>query len=113
MSKYYHPITLEHINTTNPADWMSVAETKAPDYDSKTQGCFYKNGAWVVEDVDVNATAREERKTEMLARLSAIDLESLRPLRAIAQGVATDYDSEKLATLEAEAVELRAELASL
>lgn len=55
----------------------------------------------------------EQRKQEIYARLNAIDTESLRPLRAIARGTATDYDTEKLKALEDEAVALRQELASL
>ena len=43
-------------------------------------------------------------------RLAAIDLECVRPLRAIAAGTATDYDVKKLDALEAEASELRAKL---
>lgn len=53
MSKYYHPTTLEHIDTENPAPWMNVAEVEAPEYDSKTQGCFYEKGGWVVKEVQV------------------------------------------------------------
>jgi hypothetical protein len=55
----------------------------------------------------------EERKTAILARLAEIDLLSIRPLRAVADGSATDFDRQKLATLDAEAAELRAELAGL
>ena len=55
----------------------------------------------------------EKRNQEIYARLTAIDSESLRPLRAIAQGTATDYDIEKLKALEDEAVALRQELSSL
>jgi hypothetical protein len=54
-----------------------------------------------------------QRKAEILARLAAIDIDSIRPLRSLAEGAATDYDTDKLATLEAEAAELRAELAAL
>jgi hypothetical protein len=53
------------------------------------------------------------RKTEIIARLAEIDIASIRPLRAIADETATDFDREKLATLEAEAAELREELAKL
>ena len=42
-----------------------------------------------------------------------IDAASVRPLRAIANGDATQDDREKLAALDAEAASLRAELAGL
>jgi hypothetical protein len=53
------------------------------------------------------------RKAEILARLAAIDADSVRPLRAIANGEGTDFDTQKLAALDAEAAGLRDELAGL
>ena len=53
------------------------------------------------------------RRTEILAELYEIDHLSVRPLRAIIRGVGTDADNNKLATLEAQAEELRAKLAEL
>jgi hypothetical protein len=54
-----------------------------------------------------------DRRSEIIGELSGIDRDSIRPLRAIADGSATDYDRNKLAELDARAVELRAELAGL
>lgn len=54
-----------------------------------------------------------QRRAEIIARFTQIDVDSIRPLRAIAQGEATEADKEKLAALDAEAEELRAELAAL
>lgn len=51
MNNIYSPHTGEHIVTENPADWMGRADSDAPVYDPTSQGCFYRNGAWVVEDV--------------------------------------------------------------
>lgn len=56
---------------------------------------------------------KNQRKAEIFARLSAIDLETVRPLRAVTAGAGTEYDTNKLAALEAEAKELRDELATL
>jgi hypothetical protein len=53
------------------------------------------------------------RKAEILARLAEIDAASVRPLRAIAQGDAVQADHDKLAALDNEAAELRAELVGL
>jgi hypothetical protein len=59
------------------------------------------------------AEAARTRRAEIMAELDRIDRASLRPLRAIAKGVATEEDTTKLAELEARAGELRAELAEL
>ena len=53
----------------------------------------------------------EERRAAILARLAEIDLLSIRPLRAVADNSATEFDKRKLATLDREAADLRAELA--
>jgi hypothetical protein len=55
----------------------------------------------------------EDRKAEILARLSEIDEASIRPLRAIAQGEAVQADRDRLAELDSEAAGLRTELAGL
>ncbi|MDR1489841.1 MAG: hypothetical protein LBS65_05050 [Desulfovibrio sp.] len=57
------------------------------------------------------AELTKQRRTEILARLAEIDDTSVRPLRAIAQGEAVQADHDKLAALDAEAAELRTELA--
>lgn len=53
------------------------------------------------------------RRAALVERLAAVDLASVRPLRAVAAGTATDADRERLAALDAEATTLRAELAAL
>lgn len=58
------------------------------------------------------------RAEEIKARLSMIDMESIRPTRAVAAAIAAGqpapgFDVNKLASLEAEATTLRAELAGL
>jgi hypothetical protein len=53
------------------------------------------------------------RRGEILGRLSAIDQESVRPLRAITDDTGTDFDRQRLSALDAEAATLRAELATL
>lgn len=54
-----------------------------------------------------------QRIDEIKERLAQIDIDSVRPLRAIAAGSHTQFDSDKLASLDSEAAALRAELASL
>lgn len=48
--------------------------------------------------------------TRIMARFDEIDRERIRPLAAIAAGIATDYDTNKLKQLEQEAQNLRKEL---
>ena len=68
------------------------------------------------EEIDHNVTTTEQyseltEEQQIKNRLSQIDLESVRPLRAKVYGTATPEDDAKLATLEQEAEALRAELA--
>jgi hypothetical protein len=56
---------------------------------------------------------KAERTTEILTRLSQIDREAIRPMRAALAGTSTMYDTDKLAELEQEADELRAELSTM
>lgn len=51
MDDLYSPHTGEHIKTNSPADWMKRAGLPAPEYDAKTQGCFWRGEAWEVVDV--------------------------------------------------------------
>jgi hypothetical protein len=53
------------------------------------------------------------RREEILTRLAEIDAASIRPLRAVADGTATAFDTAKLADLDSEAAALRAQLAEL
>lgn len=53
------------------------------------------------------------RADEIRGRLFQIDADSIRPLRAIEGGTASDFDRAKLAVLDTEAATLRAELAGL
>ena len=53
------------------------------------------------------------RSVEIKARLAQIDLDSVRPLRAILANTATQHDRDKLDALDAEAAILRAEPAAL
>lgn len=55
----------------------------------------------------------DQRRAALVEHLAAVDLASVRPLRAVAAGTATDADRERLAALDAEAATLRAELATV
>jgi hypothetical protein len=70
-------------------------------------------GEWAATHPPTPEEMAEQRKAEIITRLAEIDIASIRPLRAIADNTATDFDREKLADLEAEAAALRTELAEL
>ena len=70
------------------------------------------------EEIDHNVTTTEQyseltEEQQIKNRLSQIDLESVRPLRAKVHGTATPEDDAQLAALEQEAGALREELAGL
>lgn len=75
----------------------------------KSQMIILDNGKVVLDQEKVNS----KRKNEIYFRLSGIDIEALRPLRAVALGNAVNFDTEKLEALEKEANELRLELKDL
>ena len=60
---------------------------------------------------DIKTTA--DKRADIFTRLDAIDVESMRPQRAITAGTGTQADEDRLKSLEAEAEALRAELAAL
>lgn len=78
------------------------------EYDVKTGQTITKEVE--MEMPDPTIIENERRVQEIKQRLSEIDTESIRPLRATVDGSATEFDTQKLATLEAEAKLLREEL---
>lgn len=70
------------------------------------------DGTWALPAVTA-AEIAAQRIAEIDARLTAIDIASVRALRASVAGTATEADVAQLATLETEAAALRAERAGL
>ena len=66
-----------------------------------------------IKNTPTQAELDERRVAEINKRLTEIDIESIRSLRANARGQVGAFEAEKLDTLEAEAEALRAELGSL
>ena len=64
-------------------------------------------------DTELALEAKQARAGVILDRLNEIDLLSVRPLRAKIAGVATQFDTDKLASLNSDAAALRAELKTL
>lgn len=48
----YSPHTGEHIDGATPAPWMGRAGVMPPEYDAQTHGCFWRDGAWAVEEAE-------------------------------------------------------------
>lgn len=59
------------------------------------------------------AQINERRASEIKEELKRLDLESIRPLRAVANGTQTEIDTEKLIALDAERQVLADELGAL
>ena len=112
---YYSPATGELIVTDTPAEWMSSTDLAPPMFDAATQSAFFRGGAWIVESAVPDAG---RRRAEILARLAEIDAESIRPAREISAAFAAGQPAPtfaiaKLAALESEAADLRADLRGL
>ena len=60
------------------------------------------------EEVEVSPIKNEQ--AEIFAKLEALDLQAVRPLRAIVAGTATETDRQKLSEIEAEVKKLRKEI---
>ena len=98
---YYSPHTGELIETSSPAAWMGKTNATPPAFNREKQGCFFRDGAWVV----VDATPPKRTDQDIYAELTALDVKSIRALR--------EGNTERIAAIEAQAVALRAELATL
>lgn len=72
-----------------------------------------ENGNLILDTEKIRAKQNALRVDEIKIRLSEIDNESIRPLRAVTAGTADEYDNQKLNELETEAEELREELRGL
>lgn len=59
------------------------------------------------------AEIKAQKEAELKGKLALLDIESIRALRAVAEGTATQADHDKLASLETQAAGYRAELAAL
>jgi len=81
---------------------------------SDNEVAVFNGVEWVVNLIEVEKVDEKKiRESEILARFSEIDSLSIRPLRAVAAGTASEFDTNKLAELEAERETLAAELVVL
>ena len=104
-NSYHVPNEGEWADGTNPIQWADVNVYALANPDKVE-----------IEQPQPPPTAEElaeARRAEILAELDALDRQSVRPLRAMAKGAATDEDRGRLAFLEPRAEELREELTAL
>lgn len=65
-------------------------------------------------DIDnIQVVPIEDRRSVILSELDRLDLQAVRPLRAIAAGTATETDRQKLTEIEEQVAQLRKELANI
>ena len=118
-------------NSCNPdSNFLESFDCEQPKWvvkdGSELAGKILSNRYWdAVEDENGNlidivpkeppeiTRSAEEQTEELKNRLDEIDRQAIRPLRAIAAGTATDEDRSVLAELEAQAEEIRAQMAEL
>ena len=101
----YSPHTGELINTDNPAHWMQTTSVTPPVFNAATEGCFFKNGVWVIVSAD-NSALQEASITAIKGRIVALEQSQSRAVREVLLGGPTD----RLAAIDAQIVAARAEL---
>jgi hypothetical protein len=75
---------------------------------------YWDGSAWSEVDIIVNEDEQKEiRKRQILQELAELDLDLIRPIAAIINNTATEFDTNKIITLEAKKVSLRTELNGL
>lgn len=69
--------------------------------------------AWGKTAEEQESDAKEARKQELIVQLDALDLKCIRAMRAIQTGNGTQDDIDRLASLEAQAEEIRQQIKEL
>lgn len=69
--------------------------------------------AWGFTAEEIAEQEKQAQKADLVAQLDALDLKTIRALRAIQAGQGTQADKEKLADLEEQAAQIRAQLQEL
>jgi hypothetical protein len=110
--------------------FLDIVQVITPEFDSETQKLsepvYTLNDAndgiimaYSIEQLSDDELAQkrvyagQQRKQQITARLAEIDTLSIRPLRAVTAGTASDFDKNKLFKLDEESAQLRSELAGI
>jgi len=101
----YSPHTGELISTDNPASWMQTTHIAPPVFDTSTEGCFFRDGAWVIVPAD-NSAEKETAIATIKGRIATLEQSQSRAVREVLLGGPTD----RLAAIDAQIVAARAEL---
>lgn len=70
------------------------------------------NGEYLTDE-QLSEKQEQARKQELIAELAEIDEKEIRPMAAIAAGIATDEDRQRLAEYEAQKATIRQQLQQL
>lgn len=108
---------------------MEIKATLQKPYEEKDRLDFiieqnHKNGyevketetaleAWGYTAEEIAEQEKQAHKADLVAQLDALDLKCIRALRAIQAGQGTQADTEKIADLEEQAAQIRAQLQEL
>lgn len=95
MKDAYSPHTGEHIATDNPAPWMGRAGVPAPEYDAKTHGCFWRDGAWEIVAAEPEAAPVPAVITSAQGKLALIELGFFDAARAYLDSIADPVEKLK------------------
>jgi hypothetical protein len=97
MSYAYSPDTGELIRTETPAAWMENTNQPPPPYDPATQGCFFRNGAWVIVNPTPETPTVPVAVTMRQARLALLHAGVLATVNAaVAAMPGTDGDAARI-----------------
>lgn len=104
-------------------NFEGAIDTKEPEFDKETQRAKWNGTNWeiktIIEWQEIENKILEEqkliyekenKKQKILNELEKIDIQTMRPLRAIQLGISTIEDTKKLSELEEQAKKLRLEL---
>lgn len=117
---------------TDTSGWTEIDEGSGDKYHHAQNNYFNKpifdeNGIYNYKLIDGKVILRsdedkaaeiakiqnQQKISKLKQQLSALDLQAVRPLRAIAAGTATDEDKSRLAEIEIEVEKLRTQLSDL
>ena len=129
----YHPVTKEFTEFSeadeDPLDkgkWLIPASATVIPPPEQVNGKVrvFTGLLWQYDDLSSHIDTQQDsgmialspnqiRANEIIELLNLLDLQSVRPLRAIIGNVATDQDFDKLNKIESQSASLRSELASI
>lgn len=116
-----------YVGQTVNYTWNGAIDAIKPKFDKETEKAKWdnENNFWIIKTIEewekiekeylesLKPSQSEIRKSEIITELSNIDIQSIRPNRAINLGLGTEFDKKKLQELEDKAKSLRLEYSLL